>query len=262
MAKKAQNQKSGAQRRRNRQRGGNRQGAPRPQQTAVQNMPRQQNPLRLRNISEGFDFVNLDRETIRISHAYVAANIYKDNHAGVFPVNPFGDPSLQAMMRPYTRFRYRAMSVTWLPAVSQFVSGIFAIECTAATAVSTPKSVGDVAGSPGAAIGPISSSARAVCDVRSYQNEWYYLAGGKGDPNGTPNITWAAETASEDSLGYFIVSYVAEFTAPVFNPMPNAAEKLLNMEAELKRVTEEVRKLSVEIAESASQVDSEEREVY
>jgi len=203
--------------------------------------------VRLLKLGEGFDFVNIDRETVRISHAYVRAKIYKDNTVGSMALSPLSDPAFNAMMKPYTRFRYRAISVTWLPVVSTLVSGIAALECTAAPPrAGVTTTIEGIGSTPGSVVGPISLGMTTVCDVRAYLNQWFTLDG-ESELRGTPNITWDIETESKETLGYFVVSYVVELTAPSFTPPPKVEERIVDLREEMAKLTAELATLALQV---------------
>jgi hypothetical protein len=208
-------------------------------------------------LGDGMDFSYVDRETVRVAHAYLAFQV-KDTKAGAWGLEPLADPAIGTMMKPYSKFRFRSVSVSWMPVVSVLTSGVVAIECSAAAGTMAVPTLTQLAGTPGAHVGPISSKGVTHCDVRSYGTQWFTVVGGKGDVMGLPSLLWCAETASTDALGYLVVSYVLEFSAPIFSPVPNRDLTVVGIHAEIDRLRASVEALTVEpTADTAARIQDD-----
>jgi hypothetical protein len=195
-------------------------GVPTARNSGVMTTPRQ--------LGGGADFQMIDRETIRVSHAYMSFRVTQNNLSGSFTIRPSEqDPEFASMLTPYTKFRIRGMSIMWQPAVSVVTNGLIAFEVSVASRTLTDPTLEQIASAPGSSLGTIFDAATCTLDARGFGSTWWPNIGSSA--GGYPTFMWKVELEpSNITYGYFVVSYMAEYSAPIYavTPQPPSSDVL------------------------------------
>ena len=207
----------------------------------------------------GLSFQPIDRETVRISHTYIALTIGDKSFYGNKNIGPLNDPVIRSMASIYSRYRFRAFAVSWIPVKSNTTPGVMAMACTTATAVNDFPTIENIGAMPGASITSIYEGGRTTCDMRAYMDEWYVLEGGAGRVIGSPRLLWTTvDKYGGDMYGYFAVSVSIEFTAPIFNPTKTTKEAVLTIEDKMAELQMQLDDMKIAAArETTSDAEDE-----
>lgn len=216
---------------------------------------RQVTPIRVRGngrakgitpptIGGGASVRYLDREIIRVSHAYIFRQVDSEAYFGNLRLDVFDSPVVRAMASGYTRYRFRYVRVDWQPVVSNQSPGAIAFTCSTVLGFDATPSFIDLGSMPNAHVGTAYTKGQSVCDTRVFDDEWYNIIGGHGSGSGLPHLIWTSIGLRElnTTLGYFMVGVTIEFASPAYvSPTLTTATTLKAQLDQLQQQIEELK---------------------
>jgi len=184
---------------------------------ATPNFSSSMNPDSPVEVGSGSNVVMIDRETIRISHSYLFVEVQDSNNKGSVVLRPnYDDTQFREFVKHYTKFRLRGLKATWQPAVSAYTNGVIGFGITTAPLIIKNPTLPDITALPGASLGQIYRSQTSVLDTRGFGVSWFNATPTATD--GFPTLTWnSVTTPGTLERGYFLISYVAEYAAPIYS---------------------------------------------